>query len=391
MKNNPATATPQVQPKTPAPFFPAAGASFFAPAAPVAPQAQLLQRVPEDTGAMHEGIAEEYRRSHGLTDEDGLSTAEIVYHLSDPVYVLNHDAWTSRNYSATVQAWQDSRPIWPVLNGPSAKINFLRFILHFDQTNCRPYRTGGASSGGSCEATATALQTFENVCQGFATQMYARYTSAARMDEATTARMSSLAQIDVGTVPQKFHITIFIATVPGHAFNAVQIADNPADIHSYVFFEPQNDQIMTADDPQLRSSIYATAGTFTLSRLTGFNERGQYEQESTHTFIMDATHTFTGLLLRADQRMHVNRLLRDIFMVEDGHAWAFLQNERPGITIDTVVQETIRGMPDDTLAMIFPFLNGRQFRRSSSGAMETIDRTVFLGLMNRPGLEGLIH
>lgn len=350
----------------------------------------MLQRTPEDTGAMHEGIADEYRRTHGLSAEDGISDAQIVYQLSDPTYVLNHEPHTSRNYDTTIHAWADTRPIWPVLDSPAAKTTFIRYILHFDQTNCRPNSATGTSSGGRCEATATALQTFENACQGYATQMYTRYTSATRMDAAATSRLSGLARIDVGSVPAKFHIPIFIATVPGHAFNAVQVADNPADVYSYVFFEPQNDQVFTAADPLLRSSIYATAGTFTLSRLTGFNERGQYEQESTHTFIMDSTNTFTGLTLRPEQRMGVDRLMRDIFIVDDRATWNLLQTNRPGVTFETVISETINGIPDDTLAMAFRFLNGRRFRRTTTGALETMDRTIFLALMNRPDLARLI-
>lgn len=339
---------------------------------------------------MHEELADEYRRSHGLTEEDGFSTGEIVYQLSDPAFVLNNEPHTSRLYSATVLAWPESRAIWPVLNSPGARATFVRYILQFDQTNCRPYRAGGTSSGGSCETTATALETFENVCQGFATQMYTRYTSATRSDADTSSRLSSMARVEVGAVPVKFHIPIFIATVPGHAFNAVQIATDAADIHSYIFFEPQNDQVFTADSSTLRSGIYASAGTVTLSRLTGFNETGQYQQENTHTFIMDSTGTFTGMILRPEQRLAVSRIMADIFIADDIATWRTLQSSRPGTSYETVISETINGMPDDTLAMVFRFLNGRRFRRTPGGVLETMDRTVFLSLMNRPSLETLI-
>ncbi len=388
MKNN-ATTPPQPQHKPAAPFFPGAGAAFFGPAPTLAP-AGLLQRTPEDTGAMHEGIADEYRRSHGLTEGDGISDAEIVYHLSDPVFVLNHEPHTSRAYAATVNAWPAERPIWPVLESASAKIIFLRFVLHFDQTNCRPYSPGSGSGGGSCEATGAALETFRNLCQGFATQMYTRYTATGRMDADTTGRLASMGRIEVGEVPAKFHMPILIASVPGHAFNAVQIADDAADVQSYVFFEPQSDRVFMPDSALLRSGMYAGAGYFELSRLAGFNERGQYNETTTQTFLVNGSGTFTAITLDQTQRIAVHHLMANLFIVDDPATWATLLSNRPGITFETNLQEIITGMPDATLALVFPYLNGRRFRRTAGGVMETMDRSVYLQLMNRPDLAGLL-
>lgn len=394
--NNKTAAVPQ-QVKTAPSFFPAPEASFFAPApqpavqkAPTHVQPARIQRTPEDTGAMHEDLADEYRSSHGLTEEEGFSTGRIVYQLSDPVFVLNNEPHTSRLYSATVVAWPNTRAIWPVLNSPGARVTFVRYILQFDQTNCRPYHTGDASGEASCEATATALQTFENVCQGYATQMYTRYTSAPRADADTSSRLSSIARIDVGDVPVKFHIPIFIASVPGHAFNAVQISTDPADIHSYIFFEPQNDQVFTGDSATLRSGIYASAGMVTLSRLTSFNETGQYDQQDTHTFIIDSNNTFTGLVLSLEERLPISRIMGNIFIADDIATWRTLQASRPGTTYETIISETISNISDAILARVFPFLNGRRFRRTPGGVLETMDRTIFLSLMNRPALESLI-
>ncbi|WP_341836159.1 hypothetical protein WJU16_25400 [Chitinophaga pollutisoli] len=385
--NTPATPQPQHKPATT--FFPGAGAAFFGPATAPAP-AGLLQRTPEDTGDIHEGIAEEYRRSHGLTEGDGISDAEIVYHLSDPVFVLNHEPHTSRAYAATVNAWPGDRQIWPVLESPSAKIIFLRFVLHFDQTNCRPYSTGGGSGGGSCEATTTALETFRNVCQGFATQMYTRYTATDRMDATTTGRLASLGRIEVGEVPAKFHMPVLIASVPGHAFNAVQIADDAGDVQSYVFFEPQSDRVFMPDSAILRSGMYAAAGYFELSRLAGFNEAGQYNETTTQTFLLNGSGAFTAITLDPTQRIAVHHLMANLFIVEDPATWNLLLRNRPGITFESNLQEVIAGMPDATLALVFPYLNGRRLRRTTGGAMETMDRALFLQLMNRPDLAGLL-
>ena len=70
--------------------------------------------------------------------------------------------------------------------------------------------------------------------------------------------------------------------------------------------------------------------------------------------------------------------------------WNTLLRNRPGITFETNLQEIIAGMPDATLALVFPYLNGRRFRRTAGGVPETMDRSVYLQLMNRPDLAGLL-
>jgi hypothetical protein len=57
---------------------------------------------------------------------------------ANPAYVLNHAAYTSARYSSTVSAWPNDLPIWQALATRQAQINFVRFILSFDETNCVP-------------------------------------------------------------------------------------------------------------------------------------------------------------------------------------------------------------------------------------------------------------
>jgi hypothetical protein len=48
---------------------------------------------------------------------------------------------------------------------------------------------------------------------------------------------------------------------------------DPADVNSWLFIEPQTDEVFFASDPRMTSvaNIYAGSGIFTLSRLTGYS------------------------------------------------------------------------------------------------------------------------
>jgi hypothetical protein len=116
-----------------------------------------------------------------------------------------------------------------------------------------------------------------NVCSIYKPGSFAR---------ADTAALESDAHVILGNVPAKFHIPIRIATVPGHAFNAVQLDSNPADVNSWLFIEPQTDEVFFASDPRMTSvaNIYAGSGIFTLSRLTGYSRGFQQTDEKKFSF-----------------------------------------------------------------------------------------------------------
>jgi hypothetical protein len=307
-----------------------------------------------------------------------------------PTDILNNSTYTTSAYRQAVQHWPDSSSIWDILTTRDAKTNFVRYILSFDQTNCVPYDATDINAGESCSATTSAVTRFTNACQGYASQMYARYTSSGRLSATAETNLQSQANIVVGTVPVKFQIPIRIATVPGHAFNAVLIDADASDANSWLFFEPQNDQVFFASDPLLRSSIYATTGIFSLGRLTDFTSSGTYVQSEDNTFLLNSGR-FTNVAVTTAQRIDLNNLLRDIFMADDPSAYPFYTNRHsPPQTYEQLIA-THSTVNVNTLALAFTSLSGRQFRRAPGSPTEIMTKGVYLDLLNHPsGLDRLI-
>jgi len=314
---------------------------------------------------------------------------------ANPAYVLNHAAYTSSRYSSTVSAWANDSPIWTALTTRQARINFVRFILSFDETNCVPL-AGQTTPRANCTATASAATAFSNACQGYASQMYARYTSTAPLPAADTAALESDAHIILGNVPAKFHLPIRIATVPGHAFNAVLIGPDPADVNSWLFIEPQTDDIFFASDPRMTSAtnIYARSGIFTLSNLTGYGSgsgRGPgFHQTDERSFLSSSAGTFTNQVLPLSQRIFLDGFLRDIFIADDAAAFPFYTSRH---TPPQTYEQLIAAYASESaanLAMAFTVVNGRSFRRAPGGVTEVMTRAIYLQLLNKPGLDALI-
>lgn len=345
----------------------------------------LLDAFSEETGVPRE------RASH-LSPEYNAWLLE----RSSPTYVLNNRRHTSSRYSAAVSAWPSDSPIWEILTTRQARINFVRFILSFDETNCVPL-TGQTTPRANCSATASAATAFSNACQGYASQMYARYTSESRLPEADTEALESRAHVILGNVPAKFHIPIRIATVPGHAFNAVLIDSDPADVDSWLFIEPQNDEVFFASDPRMTSvaNIYARSGIFTLSTLTGYGPGRQrtgpgFHQADERSFLSTSAAAFTNQVLTVSQRMFFSNLFRDIFVADDLAAFPFYTTgHSPPQTYEQLIASHASASAED-LAMAFTFLNGKTFKRAPEGTREVMTRAVYLQLLNKPGLDALI-
>jgi Domain of unknown function (DUF4157) len=315
---------------------------------------------------------------------------------SNPTHVLNNERHTSSRYSRAVSAWPDDSPIWGILTTRAARINFVRFILSFDETNCVPL-AGQTTPRANCRATASAATAFSNACQGYASQMYARYTSEGRLPEEDTEALASRAHVILGNVPAKFHIPIRIATVPGHAFNAVLIDSDRADVNSWLFFEPQNDEVFFASDPRMTSvaDIYARSGIFTLSTLTGYGPGPQrtgpgFHQTDERSFLSTSAGTFTSQVLSLSRRMFLTGFFRDIFLADDPAAYPFYTDRHtPPQTYEDLIA-SYASRPSADLVMAFTFLNGKTFRRTPGGPTEVMTRATYLRLLNKPGLDALI-
>ncbi|MCW3107231.1 MAG: hypothetical protein JWQ09_1737, partial [Segetibacter sp.] len=355
------------------------------------PAANLtIQRIPFDSedDPIHRPIIDQYHAEHGLEEGEGPSDAEIKYGLTTPTGVLNHEMYTSSFYRAAVQAWPESSSIWDVLTNRQAKINLVRYILSFDQTNCVRYNALDNNVGEGCSPTASAVTSFSNACQGYASQMYARYTSTGRLSAGATQRLQDDAHITIGTVPVKFRMPIRIVTVPGHAFNSVLIDTNPADVNSWLFFEPQNDHIFFASDPILadRNDIYAGSGLFNMSRLTDYASQqpggvNQFMETVDNDFVLNSSGQFTSQTLSDVQRLYLGRIYAAIFIADDISTFTFTVTNQ-GTTYEQHVALALSDVPVEHLVLAFRHLNGRTYRTTVGGPLITMDRTHYLQLLN---------
>jgi hypothetical protein len=211
-----------------------------------------------------------------------------------------------------------------------------------------------------------------------------------RLPAADTASLETDARVIVGNVPAKFHLPIRIATVPGHAFNAVLIDSDPADVNSWLFIEPQTDEVFFASDPRMTSvtNIYGGRGVFTLSRLTGYN-RG-FQQTDERSFLSSSAGTFTNQVLSAQQRVFLDNFLRDIFIADDPAAFPFYTSRHnPPQTFEELIA-SYASESSANLALAFTVINGRSFRRAPGGATQIMTRAVYLQLLHKLGLEAMI-
>lgn len=344
-----------------------------------------------DAFSQETGVPRERASQHSPEYEAWLLGRRGAQPAQTPAYILNNWPYTNSRYISTVSAWPNDLPIWQALTTRQARIDFVRFILSFDETNCVPL-AGQTTPRANCSATASAVASFSNLCQGYASQMYARYTSEGPLPAADTASLESKAHVVLGNVPAKFHIPIRIATVPGHAFNAVPIDSDPADANSWLFIEPQTDEVFFASDPRMTSvtNRYGGRGIFTLSRLTGYS--GGFQETAERSFLSTSAGTFTNQVLSPPQRVFLNNFFRDIFIAEDPVAFPFYTSgHKPPQTYEQVIA-SYASESSANLAMAFTFLNGRSFRRAPGGTTEVMTQAIYLQLLqNKPGLDALIQ
>jgi hypothetical protein len=344
-----------------------------------------------DAFSQETGVPRERASQHSPEYEAWLLGRRGAQPSQTPAYILNNWPYTNPRYISTISAWPNDLPIWQALTTRQARIDFVRFILSFDETNCVPL-AGETTPRANCSATAAAAASFSNACQGYASQMYARYTSEARLPAADTAALESDAHVILGNVPAKFHLPIRIATVPGHAFNAVLIGSDPADVNAWLFIEPQNDEIFFASDPRMTSvrNIYARSGIFTLSNLTGYGPG--FRETDERSFLSNSAGTFTNQVLSVTQRIFLDNFFRDIFIADDPSAFPFYTSRHtPPQTYEQLIA-SYASESSANLAMAFTSLNGRPFRRAPGGTTEVMTQAIYLQLLNnKPGLDALIQ
>lgn len=388
-----ANKTPSPTPTHRQPFFGNQTSSrFFAPKVlglqPSSAPEQIIQRSPNDIeDFIHQPIIDRYRREMGLAPGEGPSDAEIKYRLApayfSPEHALNHERHDNTRYINAVVNWPNDSSIWAVLQSRQAREEFVRYIVNFDLTNCRPYAQGTQQTAGACQNFQRNAETFANLCQGYASQMYAQYTSTNRLPQADRDRLAQFGRIYVEQLPAKFHIPIFMATVPGHAFNAILVDANPRSLSDYLFLEPQNDNLFNANSATFRS--YVSEGILTIGRLAEFNERGQYIESIEQTFVQEASGTFINQPLTNEQRIALSRLFSAFAIADDSNAWR-VTIQQANITFEDHLRREGQINSADNLIFAARFMIGRRFRRSPQATYETLTESVYLDLLGRQDL-----
>jgi hypothetical protein len=336
---------------------------------------------------LHQPIIDRYRRETGLGPGEGPSDAMIKYMLA-PAYfapraILNRERHDSPDYVSAVVNWPDTSPVWPVLESRSAREEFVRYIVGFDLTNCRPYAQGERRTAGACANFARNAETFENACQGYASQLHARYTATGGLPAADRQRLANFGRVFVEQVPAKFHMPIFMATVPGHAFNTILVGSDPRSLDDYLFLEPQDDSLFTAQSARFRG--YVSIGILTIGRLAAFNERGQYIEQTEQTFVQEPAGGFINQPLTLEQRIVLSNLLRDFTIADDPDAWrATIQ--QAGITLEDHLHRQGQRNSGDNIVFASRFVIGQNFRRSPNARPETITSDIYLEMLGRRDL-----
>lgn len=336
---------------------------------------------------LHQPIIDRYRRENGLRPGEGPSDAMIKYVLAlayfAPRAVLNRERHDSPAYVSAVTHWPDAEQMWPNLESRPAREEFIRYIAGFDPTNCRPYSQGEKRTAGACANFARNAETFDNLCQGYASQFYARFTATGRLPAADAQRLADFGRVCVEQVPLKFHLPIYMATVPGHAFNAILVGSDPRNLDDYLFLEPQTDELFTAQSATFRA--YVSEGILTIGRLAAFNDRGQYIEQTEQTFVQEPSGGFINQPLTLEQRIALSNLLRDFAIADDADAWR-VTIQQAKITLEDLLRWQGQSNSDDNIVFSARFIVGRTFRRSPQSRPETITQDVYLQMLGREDL-----
>ncbi|MCP4157032.1 MAG: hypothetical protein GY757_55480, partial [bacterium] len=309
-----------------------------------------------------------------------------------PVDILHEDHYTTKDYKKTVEEWPEDKPIWPYLTQKDAKLNYVRYIVNIDLTNCRR---------GTCKDFARSNEAFENACQGFATQMAVRYSTFTHLSEEEIENLKTIGKIYEDNTPAKYQIPLYMAVVPGHAFNAVLLGENTDNIDDYIFLEPQNDKLFYAGDAEFNSNF--KMGILSIKRFTGYNkitvtnkqgestEQGQYLNTDVTNFIKGNKDAPVNVTMTNVEVGAYTSIVMDIFIADRIDSWNTSVKEK-GLTYEEYITKRVGeyNISDDNMAMVGGYIIGRQFRRSPEAEEETLTKSIYIELIGRPSLEELI-
>jgi hypothetical protein len=295
---------------------------------------------------------------------------------------------SSAEYQAALRDWPNERQIWPHLRTRDARVEFIRSLLQTDLTNCRPYFAGTTRAAGQCAAFARNRETFVHLCMGFSTQLHIRLRDrpeAPAPDQ--IGRLRSEARIYYEEVDPKFRIPIYIAFSSTHAFNAILVEPDPSRIESYVFVEPQGDDLFSPASRRFRErDMYFGQGLLEIAEFEEIDRTGGIETGHRHGFIRDI---FGGAASAGDltdaQWRRVDEFRRTVFVFELPRS---VYITRPQVLTDYpgYVRRMLARFPDEDLVRVGAYFIGRQFRRSPGGPEEELGIDTLLALAGREGL-----
>jgi len=277
------------------------------------------------------------------------------------ITTVNSADYTSREYADAVERWPSGESIWERLRTRAAKEHFVRYIVReHDTTDRRTYRS------------------FTGLCTGFAAQLYLRYNdSGARVSRRTERQFSRLGvrrRRGGEEIPAKLQIPIYVALVPGHAFNAVLIEGSTGAAHArldnFLFVFPQSDIVCQSSHANV--THYLRVGILTICR-AGLSRGGGYRFDYVVDFIKTGAGNVFAHHLSVQQRICYNLVAPVIFRADDAAAYARVVTSRR-LTFEAYVRNALAGRRPDaaSVGFVFRLLAGRTFRRRPGGTLERL-------------------
>ncbi|MEZ4451582.1 MAG: peptidoglycan-binding domain-containing protein [Nannocystaceae bacterium] len=304
-----------------------------------------------------------------MLSEEGPSGAHPSTTRASLLMVLHSAPCHFEAYRQAIAEWPEDEPIWPCLTTDAAREELIRYIAQVDDTQTRAYNA------------------FDNLCTGFAAQLYARYSDRADLEEAALENLAR-SGLAPGRAPARLHVPLFVAINRGHAFSAFLLDTTaPDQIESYRFFDPQTDVFLTPTSPTWHA--YLERFGVALSDLAGCDERGRFDLRTVHDFVLDGR----GKLARVSTPT-VARFVRDFAIAESSNAHYDLQVGRAGGFVSYIRRQASEtwALTDGELIEAGRLLIGRRFRSHPLGEFKPMTTDRYLAMLGRVDLRaGLQH
>jgi len=284
------------------------------------------------------------------------------FHSAAPEVLRSGDP-TSAEYEETVSAWPEQSAIWSALNTRRAREGLVRYLAHRDDTNTRPY------------------DDFDNLCTGFAAQIFVRYSSRSRLSPRALKTLEDVA-VHAGATPAKLRVPVYMVINRGHAFNAFLVDEGrPRELDAYMIYEPQNDAFI--DHRHRYWSQYIERYGVSLCDLDDFSDTRQYAFSHLHEFILNGA----GTMVRASSDRVAN-LAKDFAIAESGEMNFDHYVGRAGsfeAFLRTQASE-VWGLHDRELIEVGRLILGRLIRSHVQGVPEPMTARRFVDILGRPDL-----